>query len=75
MSSVSYTNVKRQCEGGGLEIIPFRGQHAERYFTLPLGDQRDPIDRMIIATALAEEIPVLTSDRRFKSYRGLEVIG
>lgn len=39
------------------------------------GDQRDPIDRMIIATALAEEIPVLTSDRRFKSYRGLEVIG
>jgi PIN domain nuclease of toxin-antitoxin system len=66
--------VRRALEDLRIEIIPFRRQHAERYFVLPVGDHRDPIDRMIIATALAEGIPVLTSDRRFKSYKGLEVI-
>ena len=35
---------------------------------------RDPFDRMLIATALAEEIPLIGSDRLFKRYKGLKVI-
>jgi PIN domain nuclease of toxin-antitoxin system len=44
-----------------------------KLFGLPQ-HHRDPFDRMLIATALAEDIPVVTSDRRFKDYRGLRVI-
>lgn len=35
---------------------------------------RDPFDRQIIAQAMAEEIPVMTTDRAFGAYKGLEMI-
>ena len=35
---------------------------------------RDPFDRMLIANALAEGIPIVTRDREFSAYRGLNVI-
>jgi PIN domain nuclease of toxin-antitoxin system len=56
-----------------LTILPFTPQHAYRLFGLPL-HHRDPFDRMLIATALAEEIPLIGSDRLFKMYKGLKVI-
>lgn len=55
--------------------LPFRDRDALRYFSLPEDDQhRDPFDRMLIAQALEERLPVITSDRRFSRYKGLEVI-
>jgi PIN domain nuclease of toxin-antitoxin system len=54
-------------------IIPFTPQHAYRLFSLPL-HHRDPFDRMLIATATVENIPLVGSDRKFKSYKGLKVI-
>jgi PIN domain nuclease of toxin-antitoxin system len=54
-------------------MLPFTPQHAYRLFSLPL-HHRDPFDRMLIATALAEEIPLIGSDRLFKMYKGLKVI-
>ena len=56
-----------------LTIIPFTPQHAYRLYALPL-HHRDPFDRMIIATALVEGIPMLGGDREFKKYKGLKVI-
>jgi PIN domain nuclease of toxin-antitoxin system len=56
-----------------LTILPFTPQHAYRLFGLPL-HHRDPFDRMLIATALAEEIPLIGSNRLFKMYKGLKVI-
>lgn len=35
---------------------------------------RDPFDRQIIAQAMAEEILVMTTDRAFGAYKGLEMI-
>jgi len=40
-------------------------------FSLPL-HHRDPFDRMIIATALVEELPLVGGDRQFKFYEGLQ---
>ena len=54
-------------------IIPFTPQHAYRLFSLPL-HHRDPFDRMLIATAMVEGIPLVGSDRKFKSYKGLKII-
>lgn len=56
-----------------LRVIPFEPEHAMRIYGLPL-HHRDPFDRMIIATALAEDIPLVGSDRLFKKYKGLKVI-
>ncbi len=54
-------------------MLSFTPQHALRLFDLP-PHHRDPFDRMLIATALTEEIPLVGSDRKFKSYKGLHVI-
>ena len=54
-------------------IIPFTPQHAYRLFSLPL-HHRDPFDRMLIATAMVEGIPLVGSERKFKSYKGLKII-
>jgi PIN domain nuclease of toxin-antitoxin system len=35
---------------------------------------RDPFDRQIIAQALSEEIPIVTSDDEFRLYEELQVI-
>jgi len=56
-----------------LQVIPFTQDHALRLYGLP-AHHRDPVDRMLIATALAEDIPLIGSDRQFKKYKGLKVI-
>jgi PIN domain nuclease of toxin-antitoxin system len=56
-----------------LQVIPFGPDHALRLYGLP-SHHRDPFDRMLIATALAESIPLIGSDRQFKRYKGLKVI-
>jgi PIN domain nuclease of toxin-antitoxin system len=40
---------------------------------LPL-HHADPFDRQIIAQALAEDVPVVTSDEAFGVYAGIRVI-
>lgn len=62
-----------------IRILEYRYAHAIRYLGLPAvdrskGDHADPFDRMLIATALAEGLPIITSDGNFKGYKGLEVI-
>jgi len=34
----------------------------------------DPFDRELIAQALAEDMPIVSSDRAFERYRGLRII-
>jgi PIN domain nuclease of toxin-antitoxin system len=56
-----------------LRILPYTADHAFRLFDLPL-HHADPFDRQIIAQALAENIPVVTSDAAFGLYKGLKII-
>jgi PIN domain nuclease of toxin-antitoxin system len=56
-----------------LQVIPFDPDHALRLYGLPR-HHRDPFDRMLIATALAEDVPLIGSDRQFRRYKGLKVI-
>jgi PIN domain nuclease of toxin-antitoxin system len=56
-----------------LQVIPFAPDHALRLYDLPL-HHRDPFDRLLIATALAEDIPLIGSDRLFRKYKGLKII-
>jgi PIN domain nuclease of toxin-antitoxin system len=56
-----------------LSVLPFESRHALRMFALP-SHHRDPFDRMILATALVEKLPVVSGDRIFRRYGDAEVI-
>ncbi len=53
--------------GRDLEILAVGLQHLVSYSSLPL-HHRDPFDRLIIAQAEIEGLPVLTRDTNFASY-------
>jgi PIN domain nuclease of toxin-antitoxin system len=58
-----------------IRLLPYDIRHTFQYFDLSQHTtHKDPFDRMIIATALQENVPILTSDRQFKAYRNLQVI-
>jgi len=61
------------CAKGLITSYPIRREHADRLFDLPL-HHRDPFDRLIISTALTDNIPVITRDRQFRKYKGLQVV-
>jgi PIN domain nuclease of toxin-antitoxin system len=56
-----------------IRVLPYTAEHAFRLFGLPL-HHADPFDRHLIAQALAENIPVVTSDEAFRLYSGIKVI-
>lgn len=65
--------VMRGVEDLQLQILPYTTKHAYGLFDLPL-HHADPFDRQIIAQALAEDVPVATSDRAFGLYRNLKIL-
>lgn len=58
--------------GQGLSVLPLEFAHLRRLETLPR-HHRDPFDRVMIAQALAEGIPIATRDRVFSAY-GVQVV-
>ncbi len=56
-----------------LNVLPITAEHSLNLFGPP-AYHNDPFDRMLIATALAEDIPIVARDRKFKKYKGLRVI-
>jgi PIN domain nuclease of toxin-antitoxin system len=56
-----------------LTILPVIAEHSLKLFGLP-AHHRDPFDRMLIATALAEDVAIVACDREFRKYKGLRVI-
>ena len=56
-----------------VSMLPYAEAQVFELMTLPV-HHRDPFDRMLIAQALAEDVPVMTCDKEFRKYKGLEVI-
>ena len=56
-----------------IRILPYTADHAFHLFDLPL-HHGDPFDRQIIAQALSEKIPIVTSDEKFSLYKGLKLV-
>ena len=50
-----------------LTFLPILPSHVRAYGNLPL-HHRDPFDRMLIAQAQSERMPILTADPRFRPY-------
>lgn len=51
----------------GMTELPVTARHAELTRTLPL-HHRDPFDRMLVAQAMAEQLVLITADRRMLAY-------
>jgi PIN domain nuclease of toxin-antitoxin system len=55
----------------GFDLLPLTYPHLRCLNDLPLL-HRDPFDRLLIAQALAERLPIVTADRNFAAY-GVEI--
>jgi PIN domain nuclease of toxin-antitoxin system len=71
--TITAEDIRTAIEDLRLSVISFERRHTMQLFDLPL-HHRDPFDRMLIATALSEGVPILSADKRFRSYRGLKII-
>ena len=56
-----------QLDADGLRTLPIHASHLARLVDLPF-HHRDPFDRLIIAQALVEGVPILTRDQSFAAY-------
>ena len=81
--SIKYSLGKHQFDGGlprlwemltsnGFTILPIAKSHLEGTIQLPF-HHRDPFDRLLIATANAEGMTILTADESIKKYDVLSV--
>jgi PIN domain nuclease of toxin-antitoxin system len=53
----------------GFQMIALQTNHISGYQRIPLfQEHRDPFDRLLLATAYTEQIPVITSDGNFNLY-------
>jgi PIN domain nuclease of toxin-antitoxin system len=65
--------VRQAIQDLDIRILPYTAEHAFQLFDLPR-HHGDPFDRQIIAQALFEKIPVVTSDEKFSLYKGLKIV-
>jgi PIN domain nuclease of toxin-antitoxin system len=73
LTPLTQQHIERLISDLVLTILPLTAEHSFRLFGLP-AHHADPFDRMLIATALAEDLAIVASDREFKRYKGLRVI-
>lgn len=56
-------------------ILPILNAHTFAYQSIPLFENhRDPFDRFLLATALSEQIPIISVDEKFTLYRSLVTV-
>lgn len=61
----------------GIAIVPVDERHLGTLAALPLyDDHRDPADRLIVAQAIADRVPLVSSDGKFDRYvrHGLDFV-
>ena len=56
-----------------IRVLPYTADHAFQLFRMTV-HHSDPFDRQIIAQAVSEEIPIVTSDVKFRLYKEVQVI-
>ena len=58
-------------EESGIEIVPVNKRHLFLYAALEVVEgHKDPNDHILIAQAISDKIPIISSDHKFKEYKG-----
>ncbi len=59
-----------KAEADGFDLVSVSLSHIAAYRRIPFfDDHRDPFDRLILATALAEQMSIISADEKFSRYR------
>ncbi len=67
---VSVEYIVNQLLADGFAILPIANNHIFSYQSIPFFENhRDPFDRFLLATALSEQIPIISVDENFPLYR------
>ena len=61
-----------QLERARVELLPITARHADRVSTLP-SHHRDPFDRLLVAQATSEKLPIVSADQSLRRYE-VEVV-
>lgn len=59
--------ISEQLAANAIDVLPVLMHHALHTYTLP-DHHRDPFDRMLVAQANLENLPILTADPQIASY-------
>lgn len=59
--------IPQQLEENDIDVLPIKLKHLTKLIELSF-HHRDPFDRLIIAQALMEKIPIISADTIFKDY-------
>lgn len=59
-------------ERDGFNLLNIENQHIQAYSEIPLlANHRDPFDRLLLATAFCENMPIISADEHFADYHPL----
>jgi len=61
------SNFSGRMEREGFQLLPISAEHGIRAGLLP-GLHKDPFDRMLVAQAQAEDIPIISNETIFDTY-------
>lgn len=66
---LSIESLNYRVEQDGFYVLPLKINHITAYGAIPLiPEHRDPFDRILLATALSEQYPIISNDANFKLY-------
>ncbi|MCL2195086.1 MAG: type II toxin-antitoxin system VapC family toxin [Oscillospiraceae bacterium] len=65
--SLSLDELIDEISGYDLTVLPIEGEHLKGIAKLPF-IHKDPFDRLIVATAIAEELTIITADENMQKY-------
>nr|WP_295929259.1 type II toxin-antitoxin system VapC family toxin [uncultured Dyadobacter sp.] len=69
---ISIETLEKVILADGFRLIPISAAHINAYNVIPLReDHRDPFDRLILATAHFENMPIISADANFKIYNSI----
>lgn len=58
-----------------MQLLPILPHHLDAYQVVPMfDDHRDPFDRLLLATALAEDMALISDDGKFERYTSLVTV-
>lgn len=69
---IGLKNVMVLSQQAGIQTIPVKNDHILNYQSLKVQEtHKDPFDRYLVATALFEKLPIVSSDPKFDLYDGI----
>lgn len=73
--TITVGELEKQLFNDGFQLVPINSSHISAYHSIPLfPDHRDPLDRLLLATALAENVPIISADEKFLLYPPLVTV-